>query len=188
MRPAQHYTRTLPVKLICLACALMLTLGASINLNAWQSKPRQSEQAPPDFPVAYEINARGDSAKVIRGMDNKISLHVTLAPGFIQFAPNNCPTLQIDTRLPVHHTEVGDYCSVKTLAAVIELGRVQDSGVISLPLYRLMNGTQLSVRFVTSSGEYRELKFTLRNSKQAIKAALGDDVKVTPKVEPASAP
>lgn len=123
-----------------------------------------------------------------RDEDDEIKLNVSLAPGFIQYAPNSCPTLQIDSRTPVHHNEIGEDCAVETHTVSISLGDIIDNQIISLPLHRLMNGSQLAVRFVTSSGEYREAKFSLRNSKQAIKASIGDDVEVTPTLEQASAP
>ena len=170
------------------AILFMLAAVGGFSANAWEVKPRPPEQSVIDFPVAYETNARGDRSEVIRNEDDEVKLSVILAPGFIQYAPNNCPTLQIDTRLPVHHKDIGEDCTVETHAVSINLGDIVDNQIVSLPLHRLMNGSQLAVRFVTSSGEYREAKFSLRNSKQAITASIGDDVEVTPTLDDANAP
>ncbi len=170
--------------------AILFLLGAvwGLNANAWEVKPRAPEQSVIDFPIAFETNARGDRSEVTRNEDDEVNLSIILAPGFIQYAPNNCPTLQIDTRTPVHHKAIGEDCTLETHAVSINLGDIVDNRIISLPLHRLMNGSQLAVRFVTSSGEYREAKFSLRNSKQAITASIGDDVEVTPTLDQENAP
>ena len=161
---------------------------AGFSVFGWEVKPRAPEDRVVDFPIAYESNARGDRAEVNRNEDDEIKLKVLLAAGFIQYSPNSCPTLQIDSRTPVHHNEIGKDCAVETHTVSISLGDIIDNQIISLPLHRLMNGSQLAVRFVTSSGEYRESKFSLRNSKQAITASIGTDVEVTPSIEQTSTP
>lgn len=160
---------------------LLLGLMSNSATFAWQTRPSVGDTSN-NFPVAFERNARGDTSEVYRSDNDQVFLRVTLAPGFIKFSPNNCPTLQIDARVPVHHNETGPACTLTIDSANILLSTINDNSAISLPLHRLMNGSALAVRFVTSSGEYRESLFTLRNSKQAMKAAIGDAVRVEPKL------
>ena len=160
-----------------------LILSCAEPSRAWENKPRDGEPDIVDLPIAFETNSRGDLGEVFRDSDDKIHLRITLAAGFIQFAASNCPTIQIDQRTPVHHSPVGENCVVGPQEVTISLGDIVDKLIISLPLHRLMNGSQLAARFVTASGEYREAKFSLRNSKQAIQAAVGADTEVKPKLD-----
>ena len=174
--------RAKPTKIKTVMTWLMfgLALSCSQPVIAWQSKLRSSDDTAVNLPIAFEKNNRGDLSEIVRDGSGKVSLRITLAQGFIQFAADNCPTLQIDERLPVHHQTAGEHCRVDTQTVEINLGDINNDLIISLPLHRLMNGSQLAVRFVTSAGEYREAKFSLGNSKQAIQAALGSDVEVKP--------
>ena len=151
--------------------------------QAWENSSRDGEADVVGLPIAYETNSRGDRSEVFRDSDDKVNLRITLAAGFIQFAASNCPTIQVDERVPVHHSPAGENCAVGAQEVTISLGDIVDNLIISLPLHRLMNGSQVAARFVTSSGEYREAKFSLRNSKQAIQAALGADTEVKPNLD-----
>ncbi|MEM7543751.1 MAG: hypothetical protein AAF384_19515 [Pseudomonadota bacterium] len=167
----------------------MLILCGTISppANAWETKSRNEESVALDNPIAFEVNSRGETSEVFRDADDKVNLRVSLVTGFSQYSPHNCPTLQIDSRVPVHHETPGDNCAIEMHAATIVLGDIVDELIISLPLHRLMNGSQLAVRFVTASGEYRESLFSLSNSKQAIQAAIGESVKAEPRLEETAA-
>lgn len=174
---ATYLFRMLPI-----AKLLLIFLFGSIvstNISAWQTKTDSTAEISGRL-VAFERNARGDLSEVYRNDSEQVFLRVTLAPGFIKFSPSNCPTLQIDRRVPVHHYEAGPVCVLSTDSVNILIATIENNLAVSLPLHRLMNGSQLAVRFVTASGEYRESAFTLRNSKQALQAALGDEIRVDP--------
>ena len=177
--------RQLSAKLRLVAAPALagFTLWCAQAAIAWDTKPRDEQNAVIEMPVAFETNKRGDLSEVFLDSDDKVSLRVTLAPGFIQFAADNCPTVQVDDRTPVHHQAAGDNCVVYPQFVSLNLGDIVDDLIVSLPLHRLMNGSQLAVRFVTASGEYRQALFSLRNSKQAIQAALGADVEVKPNLD-----
>ena len=159
---------------------LPLLLMGQPQAQAWQTSTSTDSSAA-DYPIAFERNTRGDTSEVYRTANGQIFLRVRLAPGFIKFSPSNCPTLQVDQRTPVHHYQTGPACALSTDSVEILIAEISQNLAISLPLHRLMNGSKLAVRFVTSSGEYRESVFSLRNSKQALKTAIGDNVQVEPK-------
>lgn len=175
-----RYSRVLKSALSVI-CGLIISQQA----GAWQTTTESVRTTNGDA-VAFERNSRGDISEVYRSDSGEVFLHITLAPGFIKFSPSNCPTLQIDKRVPVHHYEAGPTCSLSTDSVKILIAKIDNSLAISLPLHRLMNGSQLAVRFVTASGEYRESVFSLRNSKQALQTALGETVRVEPKDDSAS--
>ena len=170
-------------KFISITAVLALNLCCWEAASGWDNKPRENDASVVELPVAFETNARGDLSEVYVDSDDKVSLRVSLASGFIQFAADNCPTIQIDKRTPVHHQPAGDNCQVSPQAVTVNLGDIVDKLIVSLPLHRLMNGSELAVRFVTASGEYREATFALRNSKTAIQSALGSDVEVRPSLD-----
>lgn len=148
--------------------------------HAWQTRARYDSEISGALPIAFEQNTRGDISEVYRDSDGSIILRVKLSPGFIQFSPTNCPTLQIDTRLPVHHYQRGENCELSVDQVDITIGDVVDDVVLSLPLHRLINGNQLAVRFVTASGEYRQASFSLANSKRALTEAVGPAIRIEP--------
>lgn len=174
---------TRKLRLIATPALISFTLCCAQAAMGWDAKPRDDQDSMLELPVAFETNKRGDLSEVYLNSDDKVSLRVTLAPGFIQFAADNCPTIQVDDRTPVHHQVAGENCVVYPQVVSLNIGDVVDDSVVSLPLHRIMNGGQLAVRFVTASGEYRQALFSLRNSKQAIQAALGAGVEVKPNLD-----
>lgn len=181
---------------LCLG-SLFLGMCFACETFAWQTRPQalteditetvtqdttgqDSTHGNDEYKTAFERNFRGDTSELFRDENGQVFLRVSLAPGFIKFSPSNCPTLQIDERIPVHHNQPGAACVISPGTVEIVLGVIINDLLVSLPLHRLMNGSQLAVRFVTSSGEYRQAAFSLSNSKQAMKSVLGANTRVEP--------
>lgn len=139
---------------------------------AWTTRERASGDTLASLPIAMvtehtralevQLDDRGNAWLVFR-----------IASSDPSFASSQCPTFQIDRRLPLIHTSIGDTCVVTAASAMLRLGHLEDSGIDSPALYALVNGERIAVRYVTRERRYQEVSFSLRHSKRAVKQALG---------------
>lgn len=88
-------------------------------------------------------------------------------------ARTSCPTLQIDSRTPLHFYRPGAGCTPGANSVTYNIAEMSGSEVSSLPLYRLANGSVAYLRYVAEDGSYYESSFSLSRSKQAMRRALG---------------
>ncbi len=83
-----------------------------------------------------------------------------------------CPTLAVDDTTPERLHDPAGRCQPNGRRARIRIAYVSDGAVDSQVLLQLLNGEQLTVRVRLKEAGYRETRFTLKGSKQALKSAL----------------
>jgi len=154
---------------------IFLLVGAQAAMAAWTNRVRDE---PGLNPVAAAANKTGQRAEIFLGDQQIIYLRLELGAGFETFAESNCPTFQIDDRKPMHHFEVGTRCKIAAKRATFLLGQIDNVEVESLILHRIMNGNKVTFRYTVNNGQYRQAAFSLRGSKQALKSALGSDLRI----------
>ena len=129
--------------------------------------------------TAYIENSARQRTEIFLDERNFVYIRLRLSAGFETLATSSCPTFQIDNRLPLYHYALGDKCAIDNKTATITLGQISDKAINSLVLHRFMNGNLVSFRYTIENGQYREAEFSLRNSKQALKGAIGADTKIS---------
>ena len=128
--------------------------------------------------VAVNKNSQGQTTEVFLGTGQTVYLRLSLGTGFETFGITSCPTFQIDSRLPLHHFDVGERCIINKKVATFELGKISDDEIESLVLHRLMNGNNVAFRYTINSGQYRRAQFNLDRSKQALTRVIGADTHI----------
>lgn len=131
-----------------------------------------------DRAVASIDGEHGQRLELFVDAQDAIYLRLTLGQGFETFAAASCPTFQIDERQPMHHFDPGPDCTIASKSATFSLGEIVDRGIRSLVVHRLLNGNAVTFRYTVSNGQYREAKFSLSRSKQAMRKLLGYALKV----------
>ncbi len=160
--------------LLLLALALPLVASAA----AWNVRPAPQ---PKGYPWAVVSSARGDELAVYRDKDSGIRLRLSVAGTFNRLAPRHCPTFQFDAAQPLFHMALDEGCHIDKKLALIELGIVRNRVLVSAAVDQLMNAKQIEFRYVSADGGYHEVDFPLQGSSQAIRRALGRDVRVRAK-------
>lgn len=128
--------------------------------------------------VAVSKNSTGQTAEVFLGTGQTVYLRLSLGAGFETFGITSCPTFQIDSRLPLHHFDVGKRCTINKKIATFELGKIAGDEIESLVLHRFMNGNNVAFRYTIVSGQYRRARFNLDRSKQALTRVIGADTHI----------
>jgi hypothetical protein len=130
--------------------------------------------------IAIIKNENGETLEIYKDSVDAVRARFTLSRNLIQFPDNFCPTFQIDRGEPTNRSVNDAPClSAKTWAEFI-LGYVKNGNISSSAVVGLMNGVGLRFRFRLENGDYHETLFSLRGSKRAMSAALGNGVSVTP--------
>jgi hypothetical protein len=130
--------------------------------------------------VAIIKNETGYTLEIYKDSVDAVRARFTLSRDLIRFPDDFCPTFQIDSGEPTN-TSVNDApCLSGDIWAEFILGYVEKGSINSSAVVGLMNGVGLRFRFLLQNGDYRETLFSLRGSKRAMSAALGDGISVTP--------
>jgi hypothetical protein len=138
------------------------------------------ETLPPDTEqtvVALVQNSQGARLRVFRDGAGTVMGLFTPRPGLLTVA-KGCPTYVVDDQPPVAlaDPDVADSCVVDGGGARFLIGEPQRDEIRSSLLLALMNGSRVRVLYHVSGVGYREAAFTLRASKQAVHAVIGDGV------------
>ncbi len=173
-RPSPDTRRLRRVGLAMLALALPFAATAAL----WNVRPAPEAKG---NPWAIVSSTGGDELAVFRDQNNQVHLRFAIAGTFNRLAPSHCPTFQIDAAQPLYHLAVDQSCHIDNKQAIIDLGTVRDRVLVSAAVDQLMNGTQIEFRYVSADGGYHEADFPLTGSSQAIRRALGRDVRVRAK-------
>ncbi|MCP5156757.1 MAG: hypothetical protein H6983_21455 [Ectothiorhodospiraceae bacterium] len=121
-------------------------------------------------------NDHGMALTVKRAPDGAIWGELDTESALEQPHPESCPSLGIDAE-PLEAMGAGeDGCQVDGARVRFLLGRVTDAAVRSRALVGLANGSRVVLVYHVEGLGYREAWFTLRNSKQALSAAIGAPV------------
>ena len=162
-------------RLIPLLAGLILCPAAS--QAQWQSvgvSGGNGEAAP----LAVVGNPAGDRFEVRREDNDTITGHLVLREGFETFHPDHCPTLVVDMSPAVALAERNGPCLIDGPRAGFIFGAIAGNRIASTHLVRLMDGQQVVFRFHVDGKGYRETRFPLRNSKNALTELLGTEVAV----------
>lgn len=173
-RPSPDTRRPQRAGLAMLALALPFAATAAL----WNLRPAPEAKA---NPWAVVSSTGGDELAVFRDKNNLVHLRFSIAGTFNRLAPSQCPTFQIDAAQPLYHLAVDQSCHIDNKHALIDLGAVRNRVLVSAAVDQLMNGTEIAFRYVSADGAYHEADFPLTGSSQAIRRALGRDVRVRAK-------
>ena len=154
---------------------LALALPFAATAALWNLRPAPEAKA---NPWAVVGSTSGDELAVFRDKNNQVHLRFSVAGTFNRLAPSHCPTFQIDAAQPLYHLAVDQSCHIDNKHALIELGTVRNRVLVSAAVDQLMNGTEIAFRYVSADGAYHEADFPLTGSSQAIRRALGRNVRV----------
>lgn len=156
----------------------LLLLPAAVSAQ-WSVVTHQVADSGAPTRIAETTNSAGYSLEIYRDSSNAIRSRLTMAKGLIALADKSCPTYQIDKGLP-RNTSINDApCISKPQWAEFILGHVKDGKIDSDALNGLMNGINITFRFILASGDYRQTTFSLAGSMRAMTTAFGQDIVVT---------
>ena len=164
-----------------LALAAVLALAAAGSAGArWSVVTGTFADAAPGTGIARVENASGHSFRIYRDDGGMVRAVLGIDERRLEgFAPDHCPTLQVDDGVPVVPPAGGTSCLLDATRARFSLGRIEGGRVVvSDVLLELMNGSRLVFRYRTRVGDYRETEFTLLGSMYAVSDSLGADVRV----------
>ncbi len=157
------------------ALALAVTaLGVPGAAAQWASVP-SSGGAGSDATVR---NASGEEVRIWMDGDRRLRAAFTLAPGLARLDPAGCPTFQVDERTPQDLSRPAHACSVSGARVEVVLAQAEGDRVESPTLLALMNGGSLTVRYRLAHAGYGASRFSLKGSKQALTAAVGEGLSV----------
>lgn len=142
----------------------------------WHLEPAPQASDPLHARVDNDDN---ESLVVHRDSNNGIILEFTTTARH-GLGRSSCPTFQIDRRTPQHYFALGERCEVAGPSARYTLATVVTDKVVSLILYRLINGARVAFRYVSQDGTYHQSVFSLSQSKQALMGALGAALTIDP--------
>jgi hypothetical protein len=128
-----------------------------------------------------EAVVRSDSRAELRiWLDAEQALHLQfkLTPGLVSLAPEGCLTLQVDEQ-PMQDLSAPEHeCSTDGESVRLLLTRVEEKQVDSPTLLDLMNGKSVNLRYRLMHAGYGTEQFSLKGSKQALRDALGADIRI----------
>lgn len=163
-----------------LALATALALAAGSADARWSVVTETFADAAAGIGAARVENASGHSFRIYRNGGVVRAILGIDKHRLEGFAPDHCPTLQVDDGVPVVLPTGGTSCLLDATRARFSLGRIENGSiVVSDVLLELMNGNRLIFRYRTRVGDYRETEFTLLGSMQAVSDSLGTGVTVS---------
>ncbi|MGB1879692.1 MAG: hypothetical protein ACPHTD_03155 [Gammaproteobacteria bacterium] len=128
-------------------------------------------------PQATVTNPHGDKLLVFADQDGHVMTQfISASP--VSLNKSSCPTFQVDQRQPPHSFPISQRCRVEGHQALVEIAALSGRKLESRVLYEFINGSRIAFRFTTQDGAYHERSFSLSRSKQAIAAALGDNLQI----------
>ena len=109
-------------------------------------------------------NDHNESLVVHRDSNNGVILEFTTTARH-GLGRSSCPTFQIDRRTPQHYFALGEQCEVAGATARYTVTTVVTGKVVSLVLYRLINGTRVAFRYISQDGTYHQSVFLAESIK-----------------------
>lgn len=153
---------------------LLLSLATCAQAQ-WETVPEPNRDGAIH---AFVRNATGAALTVYRDREDRVIATLTLGRGFDEFREDACPSFVVDQEPPVNLAREAPACTVNGAQARFHFGRVDGGSLISPLVLQLMNGRELTLRYPLKERGYRESRFLLRGSKQALSEALGPGVRV----------
>lgn len=129
--------------------------------------------------VARIENAEGYSLEIYRDANGAVRSRFNMNNNN-RLKEKYCPTYQVD-RFGNQNRSINDApCISNRNWAEFVLGYVIDDQIVSTKLHNLMNGNQITYRFILENSGYSATSFSLRGSKQTMVDVLGGDLKIIP--------
>ncbi len=172
-----EFVRTLTLALAVTASATAL---AQNGTNEWQSVVESPREGAGPLTMALVVNEVGDSIRIYRDENDIVRGIFALGDQGYKFEDASCPTVRVD-RLPPHPlVNLGGPCELENPHARFTLGVISEGRLQSTMLWQLMNGGGFRVWYPVKDQGYRESKFSLRRSMNALVGTLGTQVEVVP--------
>ena len=148
-------------------------LAMSFGVHAqWSTTTLDSTVNSPVDHGARVINDNGASLHIYQNADQQLVSEFKLGQGLVRLDPVTCPTLQIDQTEPEDFNNSQHQCVVNGDSALFRLTQIIEGQVDSKTFLELMNGSQLVIRYRLQSAGYGQQTFSLKGSKQVLKATL----------------
>ena len=163
----------------CRSLLYTLLLLPAIAMAQWTVVNNQTTESGPQTRVAQTINTAGYTLEIYRDAGDTIRSRLTLTPGLLKLAEKSCPTFQIDKGKPRNRSINDAPCITRSQWAEFMLGQIKDGKIESSLLVSMMNGINISYRFMLADGDYRETQFSLVGSKWTMQSVFGQNVAVT---------
>ncbi len=161
---------------------VLALIGAAIASPAawaqWEIVTGSPLGAGGEVPIARVSNDGGDRLSVFLDAESTLRAQFEVSDQLVTLDTATCPTYLVDDGTPQAVRFGADRCMVAGSTAIFALGAVNGDAIASGTLLELMNGTSLTLRYHLGGLGYREAEFSLRGSKQALNAALGERVRV----------
>ena len=165
--------------LMFLPLAVLCLLVASPTAEArWTSIDEANAGDDAVVHNAVVNNEQGASLRIYLTRDQRLIGKFTLGKGLLSLDPVTCPTLQIDKVPPEDFNLAEHQCEVTGAQARFIFTRISDGQLESKTFLELMNGRRLMIRYRLQGAGYGQQAFSLKGSKQALKATLTDDIVV----------
>ena len=148
------------------------------SINAlWETVTYTNIDTDVQTKVARIENEDGYSLEIYRDASDAVRSRLNMN-NINRLKEKNCPTYQVDNRA-VQNRSINDApCLSHRQWAEFVLGYVTDNRITSSGLHDLINGNQITYRFILENSGYSATSFSLGGSKQALVDALGNDLQV----------
>lgn len=150
-----------------------------VAVAQWNIVTHQETGAVGETKIARVTNTDGYSLEIYRDSADAIRSRLTMANGLLNLADKSCPTFQIDKGMPQNRSINDAPCLSSSQWAEFILGYVEDGKVESSTLLGLMNGINITFRFVLKNGDYRQTSFSLSGSMRAMQTAFGRELVIS---------
>lgn len=157
--------------------ALVMMLIPSLIYAAWETVTVTNIDNDLQTRVARIENSEGFSLEIYRDASGAVRSRLTMNSNY-RLKEKSCPTYQVDN-YNIGNRSINDApCISYRQWAEFVLGYIIDNQVTSPQLHNIMNGGQITYRFILENSGYLETSFSLMGSKQALIEALGNKLQI----------
>ncbi len=154
-------------------------LGAPVSAAAeWNIVTHTDTDNNTKTQVAYTENNDGYHLQIYRDAGGAIRSRFGVNNILYRLVGKNCPTFQVDRRQLMNRSINDAMCISHQQWAEFLLGYIVNDEVKSTALHNMMNGNNITYRFILENGGYGETKFSLFGSKRVLTSILGSQLTV----------
>ena len=171
------------MRAIVLAAAVTAsaTTSAQYGSSGWQNVVEAPSEDATPLTMALVANQDGDSIRIFKDENDIVHGIFTLGDESESLEEGSCPTVRVDQLPPHPLVHLGGPCELDNPNRVrFTLGVVNEGQIQSTMLWQLINGGGFRVWYQLKERGYRETKFSLRRSMNALVGTLGTGVEVVP--------
>ncbi len=174
--------KKIQVKLMLLKQYVILIvclLGTPVSAVAeWKIVTHTDTDDNTNMQVAYTENNDGYNLEIYRDVSGAIRSRFSTNNVLFRLADKNCPTFQVDSRRALNRSINDAMCISNQQWAEFILGYIIDNEVKSTALHNMMNGNNITYRFLLENGGYGETQFSLFGSKKVLTSIFGNQLTV----------